>query len=92
MHDYHPIPGYTPPVLVYDRDRDCVLTGASLPRPPTRIRMGVEECTLCGLAVQYCKGHAPPDAPSKDAATAAADLSARIRAAYQRDTDEGGRS
>lgn len=47
--------------------------------PQTRRRMGVDECTVCGLAVQFCRGHAAPEAGSKDGSES--NLIARIRAA-----------
>lgn len=42
-------------------------------------RYGVSYCRVCGLAVIYCKGHAPADPPAKDGAES--DLSRRIREA-----------
>lgn len=54
-------------------------TVASPPaKPVTRRRMGVDECTICGLAVQYCKGHEV----AQDAA-AEQDLARRVREARQ---------
>lgn len=47
--------------------------------PPTRYRLkyGVLECVTCGLAKDYCKGHAPSPSPSQDGADSS--LIARIR-------------
>lgn len=38
-------------------------------KPVTRRVMGVEECTICGLAVEYCRGHeAAQDSAAQDGA------------------------
>lgn len=52
-------------------------TPPALPNPTRfRTRLGVVYCTVCDLAVPYCKGHAPPDAQSTDGAESS--LRARI--------------
>ncbi len=39
----------------------------ALPNPTRfRIRYGIAYCTRCDLAVQFCRGHGPPDAQSAD--------------------------
>lgn len=50
-----------------------------LPPLPSRfVKRGFYMCCVkCGLTVDYCKGHPPPDAQSKDGADSS--LVARIR-------------
>lgn len=58
------------------------------PPPPTmpnptrfRVRYGVAYCLVCGLAAQYCKGHAPSDVSAAQDGSAAASLERRINEA-----------
>lgn len=83
--DYYPIPGYVPPTFAYDRDRDCLIVTPPPPppppRPPTYRRYGVEICSSCNLALEYCGcAKRAADAPSADAQPTA-DLERRIREA-----------
>lgn len=51
------------------------------PALPARFvkRYGVIYCQVCDLDARYCKGHAPPDAMSNDAARADRNLEQRVR-------------
>lgn len=73
--DYYPAPGYVAPALAYDQERGVCLTGyppggtpARDPEPappPKRLeqRGGYLICVVCGLAVEYCKGHTAKGKP-----------------------------
>lgn len=87
MDDYFPVPGYVPPIVLYDQDRDCLATPPPPPPPttpaPSRfVQRGYwRVCRECGLAEEWCAcDRVAPEQPSKDA-TAAPDLSQRIREA-----------
>lgn len=51
-------PGYVPPAAA----------PAAPPARPVVTRYGVDYCPDCGLMIDYCRGHAAPDSPSKDGA------------------------
>jgi hypothetical protein len=38
------------------------------PKAQTVTRYGITYCSLCGLALPYCPGHAPAAPPAKDGA------------------------